>query len=178
MKLFGLAGWSGAGKTTLLKRLIPELVGRGLRVSTVKHAHEGFEIDLPGKDSYEHRKAGATEVLIASSRRFAIIHEHRAEPEPDLGALIGKLAPVDLLLVEGFKRHDHDKLEVHRAANGKAFLHTGDARIVAVATDAPAPNAARPVFHLDEIARIADFILAHCGLAARRPAPGATGGAR
>ena len=168
MKLFGLAGWSGAGKTTLMRRLIPELVGRGYAVSTVKHAHEGFEIDLPGKDSYEHRKAGATEVLISSARRFAIIHEHRGAPEPNLDDLVRLMAPVDLLVIEGFKRHGHDKIEVHRRANGKPYLHPDDPRIVAIASDGPVEGAVRPVFDLDAVPAIADFVLAHCGLAPRK----------
>jgi molybdopterin-guanine dinucleotide biosynthesis protein B len=168
VKLFGLAGWSGAGKTTLMRRLIPELVGRGYAVSTVKHAHDGFEIDLPGKDSYEHRKAGATEVLISSARRFAIIHEHRGAPEPDLDELVKLMAPVDLLVIEGFKRHGHDKIEVHRAANGKPYLHPEDPRIVAVASDGPVPGANRPVFFLDAVPAIADFMLVHCGLPPRK----------
>ncbi|MFY9990551.1 MAG: molybdopterin-guanine dinucleotide biosynthesis protein B, partial [Rhodoplanes sp.] len=115
MRVIGLAGWSGAGKTTLLTRIIPRLVGRGLTVSTVKHAHHGFDVDHPGKDSYAHRVAGATEVLVSSAVRFALMHELRGAPEPELAQLLGKLAPVDLVLVEGFKREPHPKLEVYRA---------------------------------------------------------------
>ena len=164
MKLFGLAGWSGAGKTTLVARLLPALIARGISVSTVKHAHESFDIDKPGKDSHTHRTAGAREVMISSVNRWALIHEHRGDPEPDLDALVRVMAPVDLLLVEGFKRHDHDKLEIYRAANGKPFLHPEDPRIVAVASDVAVPGAGRPVLNLDDVPGIADFVLRHCGL--------------
>lgn len=165
MKLFGLAGWSGAGKTTLVARLLPALIARGVSVSTVKHAHESFDIDKPGKDSHTHRMAGAREVMISSVNRWALIHEHRGDPEPDLDALMRVMAPVDLLLVEGFKRYGHDKLEVYRAANGKPFLHPDDPRIVAVASDVPVPGAGRPVLGLDDVPGIAEFVLRHCGLA-------------
>lgn len=165
MKLFGLAGWSGAGKTTLVARLLPVLAARGVAVSTVKHAHESFDIDKPGKDSHTHRMAGAREVMISSVNRWALIHEHRGDPETDLDVLIRVMAPVDLVLVEGFKRHSHDKLEIYRAANGKPFLHPEDPRIVAVASDVPVPDAARPVLDLNDVQGIADFVLRHCGLA-------------
>ena len=141
MRLIGLSGWSGAGKTTLLARLIPELVGRGLTVSTLKHAHHAFDIDKPGKDSYVHREAGATEVLIASGRRFALMHELRGAPEPTLPELLARLAPVDLVLVEGFKRGPHPKIEIFRAANGKPPIHPEDPFVVAVASDVPLPEA-------------------------------------
>ena len=167
MKILGLAGWSGSGKTTLVARLLPELIGRGLRVSTVKHAHHAFDIDLPGKDSYVHRMAGASEVLVASANRWALMHELRGAPEPSLADLLGKLAPVDLLLVEGFKREPHDKLEVYRAANGKPLLHPEDARIVAVASDVTLPEVRLPVIDLGDIGAIADFVVAHCGLRPR-----------
>jgi len=165
MKVFGLAGWSGAGKTTLVARLLPALIARGVTVSTVKHAHESFDIDKPGKDSHTHRMAGAREVMISSVNRWALIHEHRGDSESDLDALLQVMAPVDLVLVEGFKRHDHDKLEIHRAANDEPFLHPEDPRIVAVASDGPVPNAGRPVLDLNDTDTIADFILRHCGLA-------------
>src|ERR1700691_5976394 len=116
MRIFGLAGWSGSGKTTLLTVLIPELIARGLRVSTLKHAHHAFDIDQPGKDSHSHRMAGATEVLVGAASRWALVHELRDEIEPPLAALLGKLAPVDLVIIEGYKRDAHPKLEVHRAA--------------------------------------------------------------
>ncbi len=166
MKIFGLAGWSGSGKTTLVTRLLPELIGRGLSVSTMKHAHHRFDIDQPGKDSYVHRCAGAAEVMVASASRWALMHEHRGAPEPTAQELIRHMTPVDLLLIEGFKREPHDKLEVYRAANGKPLLHPEDPHIVAVASDAPLPGAPITVLPLDDIAAIADFVVAHCGLPA------------
>lgn len=159
MRVIGLAGWSGAGKTTLLVRLIPELKSRGLTVSTVKHAHHGFEIDKPGKDSFEHRAAGAREVLVASARRWALVHELRGEPEPALPELLARLGPVDVVIVEGFKAHPHPKIEVHRAANGKPFLFPDTPDIVAVATDGPVPAGAPPLLPLDDVAPIADAVL-------------------
>jgi molybdopterin-guanine dinucleotide biosynthesis adapter protein len=170
MKLFGLAGWSGAGKTTLVVRLLPALAARGLAVSTMKHAHHSFDIDQPGKDSYRHRAAGAAEVMIASSQRWALMHEHGGAPEPTAAALAAHMAAVDLVLVEGFKREPHPKLEVHRAANGKPLLHPGDPHIVAVASDQPLPGVGLPVLSLDDVEAIADFIVDHCGLAALAPA--------
>ena len=164
MKVFGLAGWSGSGKTTLVVRLIPALVGRGLRVSTMKHAHHNFDVDRPGKESYEHRAAGASEVLVTSGRRWALMHELREAPEPSVEALIGHMTPVDLLLIEGFKRQTHDKLEVHRPALGKPLLCTEDPHIVAVASDAPLSETGRPRLDLDDIEGIADFVVRHCGL--------------
>ena len=158
MKVIGIAGWSGAGKTTLLTRVIPCLTVRGLRVSTLKHAHHAFDIDQPGKDSHTHRVAGATEVLISSANRFALMHELRGEPEWTLPALLAKLSPVDLVLVEGFKRETHPKLEVFRAAVGKPMLHPDDPNIVAVASDGEV--AARvPVVSLDDIEAVADILL-------------------
>jgi molybdopterin-guanine dinucleotide biosynthesis protein B len=158
--VIGLAGWSGAGKTTLLSRLIPELKGRGVGISTIKHAHHAFDLDTPGKDSWAHRQAGATEVLISSARRWALLHELRDEPELALPELLARLSPVDLVIVEGFKRDPHSKLEVHRAANGKPPLHPGDASIVAIASDVAFPEAGRPVLALDDVAAIADLLLA------------------
>lgn len=160
MRVIGLAGWSGAGKTTLLSRLIPELKGRGVGISTIKHAHHAFDLDTPGKDSWAHRQAGATEVLISSARRWALLHELRDEPELALPELLARLSPVDLVIVEGFKRDPHYKLEVHRAANGKPPLHPGDASIVAIASDVAFPEAGRPVLALDDAAAIADLLLA------------------
>ena len=159
MKVIGIAGWSGAGKTTLLTRLIPRLTARGLRVSTIKHAHHGFDVDQPGKDSHTHRAAGATEVLVSSAKRFALMHEMRGAPELTLGALLAKLSPVDLVLVEGFKREAHPKLEVFRASVGKPLLAPDDPNIVAIASDGPV--AARvPVIALDDIEEIADVLVA------------------
>jgi len=155
MRVIGLAGWSGAGKTTLLRRLIPILVGQGLRVSTVKHAHHGFDVDQPGKDSWEHRQAGAQEVLVGSASRWALMHELRGDAEPHLADLLERLSPVDLVLVEGFKRGGHPKLEVFRAANGKPLLHPDDSSVVAVASDVPVPGLTLPWLHLDDIEAIA-----------------------
>jgi molybdopterin-guanine dinucleotide biosynthesis protein B len=160
MRVIGLAGWSGAGKTTLLVRLIPELISRGLSVSTLKRAHHAFEIDKPGKDSFRHREAGASEVLIASSRRVALVQELRDSPEPALADLLRRLSPVDLVIVEGFKSERHPKIEIHRAANGKPYLYDDRPAIVALATDAPAPEGfALPVAHLDDVPAIADLTL-------------------
>lgn len=164
MKIFGLAGWSGSGKTTLMRRLLPELTGRGLRVSTMKHAHHNFDVDKPGKDSYEHRHAGATEVLVTSANRWALMHELRGAPEPAIEDLVGHMTAVDLLLIEGFKHHDHDKLEVFRRSVGKPLLCLEDPHVVAVASDAAVPETALPRLELDDTAAIADFIVEHCGL--------------
>ncbi len=160
MRVIGFAGWSGAGKTTLLRKLIPLLVGQGLRVSTLKHAHHGFDIDHPGKDSWEHRQAGATEVLIGSANRWALMHELRGAPEPDLPELLDQLSPVDLVLVEGFKRGAHRKIEVHRAANGKPLLHPDDPSIVALASDT-AGVGGLPHVDLDDVGAIATLVQAH-----------------
>lgn len=167
MKVFGISGWSGSGKTTLIRALIPALVGRGLSVSTMKHAHHTFDIDKPGKDSYEHRKAGATEVLISSAHRWALMHELRGAPEPSTAELLRQMTPVDLLLIEGFKTETHDKLEVHRPALGKPLLSPDDPNIVAIASDASLPGAGPPQLDLNDIEAIADFIIAHCGLGSR-----------
>jgi molybdopterin-guanine dinucleotide biosynthesis adapter protein len=156
MRIIGLAGWSGSGKTTLVTSVIPVLVKRGLRVATVKHAHHEFDTDQPGKDSWMHRQAGASEVAIVSSRRWAIMHELGDKPEPALADVLAKLSPVDLVIVEGFKRHSHPKLEVYRAAVGKLLLHPDDDCIVAVATDAPLPEAQVPVLMLDNFEGVAN----------------------
>jgi molybdopterin-guanine dinucleotide biosynthesis adapter protein len=161
MRIIGITGWSGAGKTTLILRLIPLLTAKGLKVSTLKHAHHMFDVDTPGKDSYEHRAAGATEVLIASENRFAIMHELRGAPEPPLEVLLSKLSAVDLVLIEGFKRAPHPKIEVYRAANGELPLHPGNASIVAVASDMAFPDAARPVLNLNDAPAIAAMALEH-----------------
>lgn len=167
MRVIGLAGWSGAGKTTLIVRLVPELVRRGFRVSTMKHAHHGFDVDQPGKDSYRHREAGATEVLVASERRWALMHENRDDPEPSAAQLMRRMTPVDLLIVEGFKREGQDKLEIHRRETGKPLLYPGDPKIVAVLSDEPLPGCPLPVIDIDDIAAVADFVVAHCGLDGR-----------
>jgi molybdopterin-guanine dinucleotide biosynthesis adapter protein len=167
MRIFGVAGWSGSGKTTLLTRLIPEIIGRGLTVSTIKHAHHQFDIDKPGKDSWLHRQAGAREVMVASSRRFALMHELRDALEPTLEELVARMAPVDLLLVEGFKAHAHPKLEVHRPSVGKPLLYLGDPHIVAIASDT-ALVAPLPVLDLADVGVIADLILGETGFGAWR----------
>ncbi len=160
MRVIGLAGWSGAGKTTLLVRLIPLFVDRGLRVATLKHAHHGFDVDQPGKDSYKHRAAGASEVLIASARRYALLHELRAgEEEPPLPALLRRLAPADLVLVEGFKQFTHPKVEVHRTANNKPLLYGQAPNIVAIATDAALSGISVPLVDLNNIDGVADLML-------------------
>jgi len=154
MKVIGLAGWSGAGKTTLLSRVIPLLLGDGLRVSVIKHAHHHFDVDVPGKDSWVHRQSGATEVLVSSANRWALMHELRGAAEPRLPELLKKMSPVDLVVVEGFKSDPHRKIEVHRAANGKPHLFPDDPAIVGVATDV-AVETGLPVAHLDDIAAVA-----------------------
>jgi molybdopterin-guanine dinucleotide biosynthesis protein B len=159
MKVVGLAGWSGAGKTTLLTRLIPHLIAQGLLVSTIKHAHHAFDIDVPGKDSWLHRQAGAREVLVSSANRWALMHELRGADEPPLVALLHRMSPVDLVIVEGFKTAHHPKIEVHRAANGKPLLFPADPAISGLATDA-AVDTVLPVAHLDDIAAIAIMVQA------------------
>ncbi len=163
MRLFGIVGWKNAGKTGLMERLVTDITGRGLTVSTVKHAHHSFDVDHPGKDSFRHRAAGATEVLLASRNRFALMHELRTEDEPTLDALLAKLAPVDLVLVEGYKRDGHPKVEAHRAATGNPLIAPDDPTIRAVASDT-ALRLDRPVFDLDDTSAIADFILGQVGL--------------
>jgi molybdopterin-guanine dinucleotide biosynthesis protein B len=161
MRIIGLAGWSGSGKTTLLTKLIPRLTARGLTVSTVKHAHHAFDIDQPGKDSHSHRMAGATEVLVGSANRWAVVHELRGAAEPSLRELLAKLAPVDIVIVEGYKREPHPKLEVHRAAVRKPLLQPEDPHIVAIAADQPLPDAAVPVVALDDVEAIAEIVVRH-----------------
>lgn len=168
MKVFGLAGWSGSGKTTLLVRLIPALVARGLSVSTIKHAHHAFDVDRPGKDSHSHRLAGAREVMVSSANRFALMHELRGAPEPTVEELVARMSPVDLLLIEGFKHHAHDKLEVHRPALGKPLLAPDDPRVVAVASDVPLGGLPVPRLPLDDIEAIAGFVVDRCGLGPAR----------
>jgi molybdopterin-guanine dinucleotide biosynthesis protein B len=164
MKILGIAGWSGSGKTTLVAKLLPELIAAGLSVSTLKHAHHAFDIDRPGKDSYVHRMAGATEVMVGSANRWALMHELRGAAEPSMRELIARMGAVDLLLVEGFKRDSHDKLEVFRRANGKPLLAPDDPHVVAIASDAPVPETALPVLDLNDVPAIAGFVLRHTGL--------------
>jgi molybdopterin-guanine dinucleotide biosynthesis protein MobB len=160
-RIIGLAGWSGSGKTTLLINVIPRLVARGLKISTVKHAHHNFDIDKPGKDSHSHRIAGATEVLVGSANRWALVHELRGQTEPGLPELLAKLSTVDLVIIEGYKREPHPKLEVYRAAVGKPLMQPDDPQIVAIAADAPLPSARVPVLSLDDIEGIAELLLKH-----------------
>ncbi len=160
MRVFGFAGWSGSGKTTLIERVIPCLTAEGLRVSLVKHAHHRFDIDQPGKDSYRHRMAGASEVLLSSSIRYAVMHELRGAPELTLPQALARLAPCDLVLVEGFKADPVPKLEVHRPALGKPLLHPDDPHVVALATDEPGRFAglALPVYALDDPVAVATLV--------------------
>jgi len=160
MRLIGLAGWSGAGKTTLMVKLIPALIRRGISVSTLKHAHHRFDVDKPGKDSYEHRQAGAQQVLVASGARWALMTELRTAREPTLRDLLGKLDPVDLVIVEGYKRDPHPKIEVRREANGKPWMHPEMPGIVAVAADAPPPYDL-PRVSLDDVDGVAALVVAH-----------------
>lgn len=163
MRVYGVVGWKNAGKTGLMERLVTEICGRGLSVSTIKHAHHSFDVDHPGKDSHRHRQAGATEVLLASRKRFALMHEMKGETEPPLSELLAKLAPVDLILIEGYKRDTHPKVEAHRAETGNPLIATGDETVRAVASDVPL-DLDRPVFDLNDTRAIADFILAEVGL--------------
>jgi molybdopterin-guanine dinucleotide biosynthesis adapter protein len=158
VKVLGVVGWSGSGKTTLITALIPLLRERGVSVSTVKHAHHGFEPDQPGKDSHRHREAGAREVLVASSRRWALIHELGSADEPPLDALLARLAPVDLVLVEGFKSFPYPKLEVHRPGLGKPPLWPADSHIRALASDEALPACPHPVLPLDKPVQVCHWI--------------------
>ncbi len=158
MRLIGLAGWSGSGKTTLLAKLLPALIARGRTVSTLKHAHHGFDVDQPGKDSHTHRLAGAHEVLVSSARRWALMHELRTEAEPTLAELVPHLSPVDFVIVEGFKTQTHAKVEVHRSAIGKPLLFPSDPNIVAIVSDRRPPDVQLPFAALDDIEAIADLV--------------------
>jgi molybdopterin-guanine dinucleotide biosynthesis adapter protein len=159
-RVLGIAGWSGSGKTTLITKLIPLLVGRGVRVATLKHAHHAFDVDQPGKDSYEHRKAGACEVIVSSARRWVQMHEVGDGPEATLAQLLARLSPCDLVLVEGFKTGQHPKMEVFRGAVGKAPLHPEDPRIIAIASDQDFPGAGIPRVDINDIEGIAEMVLA------------------
>jgi molybdopterin-guanine dinucleotide biosynthesis adapter protein len=163
MKVFGFAGWSGSGKTTLIEQLIPRFVKRGLKVSMIKHAHHSFDVDQPGKDSYRHRAAGCSEVMVVSDRRWVIMHELRGDPEPTLEQQIERVSPCDLLLVEGHKHHPLPKLEVWRQGNGKSMLYPDDPHIVAIASDAPVETSL-PRFDLDDHQSIEEFIVSYNGL--------------
>jgi molybdopterin-guanine dinucleotide biosynthesis protein MobB len=164
MRIYGVVGWKNAGKTGLMERLVAEIAGRGFCVSTVKHAHHSFDVDQPGKDSYRHREAGASEVVLASGSRWALMHELRGAAEPPLEALLARLTPVDLVLVEGYKRDAHPKVEAHRAETGNPLIAPEDSSVRAVAADVPLALD-RPVFDLNDTRAIADFILREVGLA-------------
>jgi molybdopterin-guanine dinucleotide biosynthesis protein B len=159
MRVIGLAGWSGSGKTTLLARLIPLLTGEGLRVSTIKHAHHNFDVDKPGKDSWTHRQAGASEVLVVSDTRWALMHELRGDAEPSLTELLGKLSECDLVIVEGFKREPIPKIEIWRAEVGKPLLHPDDPAIVLLTSDDPCPQACVPILPLSDLPALARAVL-------------------
>jgi molybdopterin-guanine dinucleotide biosynthesis protein B len=163
-KTFGFAGWSGSGKTTLIEKLIPRFTARGLRVSLIKHAHHTFDVDHEGKDSYRHRHAGATEVLVTSSRRWVLMHELRGAQEPSFEEQVKHFSACDLLIVEGYKFAPIPKLEVYRAETGEGFLHPKDPHIVALASDAKVETKL-PLLDLNDDAAIADFILRHLKLA-------------
>ncbi|MEM1161070.1 MAG: molybdopterin-guanine dinucleotide biosynthesis protein B [Pseudomonadota bacterium] len=169
MNVYGVIGWKNAGKTTLVERLVAEISGRGFRVSTVKHTHHMVDIDQPGKDSHRHRQAGAHQVILSSSSRWAIMTELRGAPETPLGDLLTHLAPVDLVIVEGYKRDEHPKIEAWRAETGQPLIATDDPTVRAVASN-DAPDTDKPVIGLDDIPAIADFILDDLGMAARKSA--------
>jgi molybdopterin-guanine dinucleotide biosynthesis adapter protein len=163
VKIFGFAGWSGSGKTTLIEKLLPRFVGAGLRVSLIKHAHHTFDVDQPGKDSYRHRHAGASEILVTSSRRWVLMHELRGAQEPAFEEQVKRISPCDLLIVEGFKFAPIPKLEVWRAVTGEPLLHPNDPHVVAVASDAKVQTKL-PLLDLNDDAAIAAFIVSHLGL--------------
>lgn len=162
--IMGITGWSGSGKTALMVRLIPELTARGYRVATVKHAHHEFDIDKPGKDSYEHRAAGATEVVVSSARRWALVHENRDDAEPTLEQILARLSPADIVLVEGYKKEPHPKIEVHRPSTGADLICRTNDSIIAVAADAAIADLTVPALDLNDTGAIADFVAQYCGL--------------
>jgi molybdopterin-guanine dinucleotide biosynthesis protein B len=164
MKIYGIIGWKNAGKTSLMERLVAHITGLGFTVSTVKHVHHDVDLDQPGKDTFRHRAAGATETVLASAHRFALMREHRG-PEPELPAILSRLAPVDLVLVEGYKRDAHPKVEVWRTDTNQPLIQPNDPLICAVATDAALPPLTVPVLDLNDTAAVAAFILQETGLA-------------
>ena len=167
MKIFGIAGWSGSGKTTLVKAVIPALIAQGLKVSTIKHTHHNFDIDKPGKDSFEHRVAGAHEVVITGAARWALLHENRGEPEPDIETMLARMSEVDLVLIEGFKSYSHPKIEVFRQEVGKPMICADHTSIVAVASTISL-EVTIPQIDLDDIEAVADFVINFCELPAER----------
>ncbi|MCB1378782.1 MAG: molybdopterin-guanine dinucleotide biosynthesis protein B [Alphaproteobacteria bacterium] len=164
IKVIGVAGFKNAGKTTLVEKLVREVSGRGFRVSTVKHAHHSFDIDHEGRDSFRHRKAGATEVAVVSRHRWAIIHESRDEEPPSLDEILSKMAPCDLVIVEGYKRDTHDKIEVRNTELDHPALAGHDPTVVAIAANGSVPQAPVPVFNRDDVFALATFIIKHMGL--------------
>lgn len=164
MKIFGVVGWKNNGKTGLMERLVGKIIGRGFSVSTVKHAHHIFDVDHQGKDSYRHRDAGAREVLLASRTRWALMHEYRDQPEAPLRDMLSRLEPVDLVLIEGYKRDSHAKIEAHRAVAGQDLIARTDPTVIAVASDTPLEGLDQPVFDLNDTGEIVDFILEQTGL--------------
>ncbi len=164
MKIFGLAGWSGSGKTTLVVQVLPLIIEHGITVSTMKHTHHGFDLDRPGKDSHNHRQAGAEEVMLTSSARWALLHELNGEPELSIEELLQHMTPVDLVLIEGFKSYPHPKIEVHRPSLGKPLLATNDPSVVAVASDECLEIDRVPVIDLNDVQSVADFIVDYVGL--------------
>lgn len=163
-RVIGIVGWKNNGKTTLVVRLVEWLVARGLQVSTVKHAHHSVDLDQPGKDSYRHRAAGAQEVVLATSARIMLVHELRDQPEPTLDELLARMQPVDLVVVEGFKRFEHAKIEVNLGPPTQPLVAERDPNVIAVASDVPVPALDRPVLDLNDIEAIGGFVLTHCGL--------------
>jgi molybdopterin-guanine dinucleotide biosynthesis protein MobB len=163
LRVYGIVGWKNSGKTTLVERLVTEITARGFSVSTIKHAHHTFDVDHEGKDSYRHRAAGAHEVLLASRNRWALMHETRDAEEPSLSGLLAKLSPVDLVLIEGYKRDDHAKVEAHRAETNQGLLAVEDASVTAVASDHVIDGLGVPQFDLDDIDNIASYILKEVG---------------
>ncbi len=179
MRVMGLTGWSGSGKTTLLVEMVTLITSLGYTVSTVKHAHHVFDVDQPGKDSHRHRTAGATEVLVASANRWALMHELAGAPEPDLDQLLSHMSPVDLVLVEGYKHHAHDKIEVHRPSLGQPVIAPTEPSVIAIACDRPpagADDLGVVLLDLNDPAAIAQYILSVCGLDANRRASVETAG--
>jgi len=169
-KVYGVVGWKNAGNTTLVERLVAEICGRGYSVSTVKHTHHMVDVDKPGKDSHHHRKAGAHQVILSSSSRWALMSELRGAAEPALDELLGHLDAVDLVIIEGYKRDSHPKVEAWRAETGQPLIALDDPTIRAIATNDVPESATQPVIGLDDIPAIADFILADLGLALRQSA--------
>ncbi len=174
MRVIGLAGWSGSGKTTLLVDLVTHITGLGYTVSTVKHAHHAFDVDQPGKDSHRHRTAGAAEVLVASANRWALMHELAGSPEPDLDQLLTHMSPADLILVEGYRHHAHDKIEVHRPSLGQPVIAQTDPSVIAIACDSAPANAGDlgvAILDLNDPTAIANYILTFCGFDAHLGKP-------